>query len=649
MNLPARTAALVLAAALAACAGTPQTPNSAPGNAPVPAAAGVPAPAVGTAPAAAADGPATGEASDPVRRLLGSTPERPRHLVVQAPADLQVLLEKYLDLSRVDQLASGEPVDDNEWSRLIDAAPAQVRDLLQTEGYFAPQIHIVRDPGDTDDRRRVVLTLDPGPRTTVARLDLLVEGELERGNEAQDPLALETLKAWRQAWPLQVGRHFRNADWADAKANAVARLRAQGYASANWSGTSADIRADQHQARLFGVMDSGPLFRFDRLVVEGLVTHDLDTVEALANLPKGTPVTEQVLLDYQERLQKSSLFDSVAVTLDPTPDTAGQARILVKLREAPLQVWTFGLGISANTGPRASVEHVFRRVFGFAATARNKVELGQLKQVWDGELSSHTTSGLYRTLLGVSVERLESDSDIVLSQRVRLGRLQDSQRTERFFFAQVERSSRTTVGDNPVRNYTIATSGNFHAVWRRLDSVVLPTDGYSMSGQFAAGRSHGTESTSGYYGRLYGRFTGYTTLGRSWYLTGRAEAGYVPKAQSVAVPESQLFRAGGDDSVRGYSYRSLGPLVDGTVAGGEALFTGSVELARPISTRMPALWGAVFVDAGNAAADFQSLKPALGTGIGLRWRSPVGPLRLDWAYGHENRAGRLHFSVGITF
>ena len=51
----------------------------------------------------------------------------------------------------------------------------------------------------------------------------------------------------------------------------------------------------------------------------------------------------------------------------------------------------------------------------------------------------------------------------------------------------------------------------------------------------------------------------------------------------------------------------------------------------------------------NAAADFQSLKPALGTGIGLRWRSPVGPLRLDWAYGHENRAGRLHFSVGITF
>ena len=64
---------------------------------------------------------------------------------------------------------------------------------------------------------------------------------------------------------------------------------------------------------------------------------------------------------------------------------------------------------------------------------------------------------------------------------------------------------------------------------------------------------------------------------------------------------------------------------------------------------MPSLWGAVFVDAGNAAASFGALKPVYGVGFGVRWRSPVGPLRVDLAYGSETRKPRLHFSVGIAF
>jgi translocation and assembly module TamA len=64
---------------------------------------------------------------------------------------------------------------------------------------------------------------------------------------------------------------------------------------------------------------------------------------------------------------------------------------------------------------------------------------------------------------------------------------------------------------------------------------------------------------------------------------------------------------------------------------------------------MPALWGAVFADAGDTGADWKALQPALGYGVGLRWRSPVGALRLDLAYGQRIRRVRLHFSVGITF
>jgi translocation and assembly module TamA len=110
-----------------------------------------------------------------------------------------------------------------------------------------------------------------------------------------------------------------------------------------------------------------------------------------------------------------------------------------------------------------------------------------------------------------------------------------------------------------------------------------------------------------------------------------------------------LFRAGGDDSVRGYGYRTLGPVVNGTVTSGRTLLTGSAEIARPISAAYPAFWWAAFVDAGQAADRWTDLRPDFGYGVGLRWRSPVGPLRLDVAYGEAVRKARVHFSIGIAF
>jgi translocation and assembly module TamA len=101
--------------------------------------------------------------------------------------------------------------------------------------------------------------------------------------------------------------------------------------------------------------------------------------------------------------------------------------------------------------------------------------------------------------------------------------------------------------------------------------------------------------------------------------------------------------------VRGYGYRDLGPRVNGVLTSGRQLLTGSVEIARPFSLSRPALWWAVFADAGNAMNEWQDFEPAVGYGVGVRWRSPVGPLRIDWAYGREVKKGRLHFSVGIVF
>ncbi len=578
--------------------------------------------------------------AEPALPLLGVD------VVIEAPGPLRDLLQRHLDLVRLG-LLQGTEIDESEWSRLIDATPSQVRNLLQTEGYFNPQIRLERIPGRAQGQSDVVrLTVTPGPRVQVGRVTIQPDGALAEAVENSDAYAQQVLDAVRGSWPLPKGSDFRNPAWADAKASVLTRLRAAGYANATWSGTAAQVDTSSNQVRLFLVVDSGPLFRFGGLEIEGLLRQDAQTVRNLAGVDLGTPISETVLLDFQERLQTAGLFESVTVTLDPDPAQAGTARLLVRLREAPLQTYIFGLGVSANTGPRASVEHVYRRVLGFPLTARNKLEWGNRRQAWDGELSTHPGEGQYRNLLGGAVESLETGDESVLSQRIRLGRTNDTARIERLYFVEAERSLRRTPS---TRADAIAFSYNQHGVWQQLDNRILPTRGFSFSGQASVGRSHGNPAESGYFSRLYGRLTGYLPLSRNWYGQVRLELGQVFVADDVAVPETQLFRAGGDESVRGYGFRSLGPVTGGEVGSGRVLMTSSVELARPIIASLPSLWGAVFVDIGNAANRFKNIDYVSGAGVGLRFRSPVGPLRLDYAWARETGQGRLHFSVGIAF
>ena len=165
--------------------------------------------------------------------------------------------------------------------------------------------------------------------------------------------------------------------------------------------------------------------------------------------------------------------------------------------------------------------------------------------------------------------------------------------------------------------------------------------------QTGAGYARSNFAESGPFGRLTGRLTWYRPLG-NWYAQTRLELGQVFAADRVGLPDTVLFRAGGDDSVRGYAYRTLGPMVNGVVTSGRVVGTASFEIARPVSEKLPILWGAAFIDAGNAATSWREFKAVRGYGVGVRLRSPIGPLRIDFAYGEEIEKFRLHFSVGVV-
>lgn len=594
-----------------------------------------------------------GCASLGVPTLPAAGPPPQVQLTVQAPSPLDELLQTHLDLARLSVLAPGEAVSADELDRLLAATPGQVRGLLQTEGYFEPRVDVRRDGDAADGTPRVTVEVDPGMRVRVGAVTVDVQGDLARRAEDGERDARATLAAVTQGWALPSGAPFRNEQWATAKADVLKRLRADGYLGAQWSGTGAQVNVAVASARLFVVADSGPLFRTGELRIEGLERYPDDTVRNLAGFGAGAPATERRLVDYQERLLAAGLFDAATVSVDLDVGQADATPVAVRVREKPLHELTAGVGFSTNIGPRGSLQYTHRRPFGWDVIARNRIELARLRRAWDGELRSDPDEDFWSRLVGGAYTREEASNDVTTSWRARLGRSRETRRLDQLVFAEVEQASVRNlllkIAEPFARRTATAVSANYHLVWRDLDDVILPTTGQSLSLQGGVGHSTSDFARSGAFTRLYGRYTVYRPFARSWYAQARVELGQVLRPDGVQVPDTLQFRAGGENSVRGYDYRSLGPVVDGVVTAGNVLFTGSVEVARPLSARLPSLWGAAFVDAGRAADRWVDLKPAVGAGVGLRWRSSVGPLSLDVAYGEELRRWRTHLSVGIVF
>ena len=544
--------------------------------------------------------------------------------------------------------STGVAITRSELRRLVAASPEQARSLLEAEGYFAADIKVSMSEEQPGVPVVVKMEVKPGPKARVEQVQLIFEGELDVQSEKGDRDAVSLVRQLKRQWPLSPGKAFLQSAWSSAKNGTLATLRAEGYAAAVWSGTAATVDAETHAAKLFVVADSGPRFFYGPLKIEGLKRQPESAIRNMAGFRQGDPYREAQVLDFQERLQKLNLFESVFVTLDDNPEVAKDAPLTVQVRELQLQQATFGVGASSDTGPRVSVEHLHRLLWGLPWQAKSKVQLGRDESLAQTDLTSHPTEGRKRWLVALQASRLlDTDDARTLSYRVRGGQMDEGDRLERTTYAEFLRAKVTSSEGVDVSDAS-ALSVNQQLIWRDVDSQVLPTKGFTANVQGSVGHTFSTMDEAGWFSRAYGRLTWYKPLPAKWYATVRGEGGHVFAADDVSVPDTLLFRAGGDESVRGYGYRTLGVQKNGVTVGARSMVTGSIELARPMFQSFPSLWGAVFVDAGDAADRWADLDPKLGYGVGVRWRSPVGPLRLDLAYGQEVRQYRIHFSVGIT-
>jgi translocation and assembly module TamA len=564
-------------------------------------------------------------------------------LVVRAPDPLRELLERNLELRRYREVTD---LDDAEIARLVVLAEKDARELLATQGYFTPQVRIAREPGA---RTTLVVEVEPGARTQVTEADITFEGDIAG---SADPEAVAQREGIRDRWLLRPGQPFTQTGWDRAKAEATRQLLARRYPAGRISYSLADVDAATAAVKLGLRLDSGALYHLGEMRVTGMERYDPLLVPRLARLAAGTVYDQEKIVQAQLRLSGSGYFDSAFIFVDPESDPAA-APVQVTVREAPLQKVVLGIGFTTDGGPRATVEHTHNRVPGIGWRAVTKLQVEKKNPFVQSEWTAIPDERGWRWSVLGRFEELQDDNLVTHSQRLRFGRFKNADRIDRNVYLQYERATVQNPDNVPLSPLQTgagsALSANYVWTGRYFDHLQLPTSGYGIGFEFGGGFTLGGNNLP--FQRTLVRWIQLRPLEHS-RIQLRAEAGAVFASDKATVPITQLFRTGGDTSVRGYKFLDIGvPLADGVVGPGHYLAVGSAEWQRPIDLRgqRTAFEHTLFVDAGAVAERPSDLHFKVGVGTGVRWRSPVGPIEAAIAYGVQPRKFRLHLTAGFVF
>ena len=571
-------------------------------------------------------------------------------LAIDAPDDVREVLERNLDILRYRDLSD---LSDSELARLLLAAEQDAHELLATLGYFSPTIAV--DPPVSASgavSRKLKLSVVPGDPTVVSDVQITFTGPV-----LTDPAATQQRRRVINGWPLEVAMRFSQTRWTDAKQQALLQLTAQSYPTARVTESLADVDPVTRRARLSITLDSGPRYRLGPLVITGLNYFDADMVRRLVRLSPDDYDQAQ-LVAAQQRLTDSGYFDSAFISIDTTGDPAA-APVLVQVRETKLQKLVLGVGASTDTGARLSIEHTHHKIPYLDWRGVNKLTIARDTTALVSDFTSHPNDDNWRWSVGTVIQQQTLGSFLVDSQSVRVGRSRSTEPLDNTYYLQYDRADAAT-SDTSAQAVVEALSANYAFTVRRFDHPLFPNQGWGLGMALGAGTTVGTQNNP--YGRVMARWLSYLPLGDSSGVAGtssasgrialRAQAGALVAAPSAELPSTQLFFIGGDNSVRGYGYRDLGvPLPDGQITGGRTMALGSVEWQRPIRIggRASDWESTLFIDAGAVANNSSELRPRVGVGVGARWKSPVGPLQIDVAYGVDVQRLRLHMNVGFNF
>lgn len=577
----------------------------------------------------AAAWPARAQSPEPA--VVEPTPVRFK-VVIEAPREFRKMLEEGLDLARWQR---DERVTMPLLERLVTEARRAAAEALAAHGYFSADVKS-RIERVTEAQAVVHLEVETGPRTVVRGVDLDFVGPATKDEEGRKRIAVV-----RETWSLAPGEPFRQSEWDAAKEKALARLARGRYAAARIEDSEARVDPQQQAADLRLKLDSGPVFHAGPTIVSGLKRYPPTVVENLNPLRLGEPYDAMKLDLYQRRLIETGYFNAVHFVIDPDPAQAAQAPLRVNVIEAPSQRIDTGLLFSTDLGFGITVDYSNVDFFEAAWRLRPRLNLNQKEQGLNVTLDTPPRPGAVWNTYSARLQRRDIQGETIREAMVGVARNWGLESTPSLIGISAHFEDKSVEGSTSDTNYAVFVG--YRRTFRTTDDLVSPRRG--LLGTAEIGTSIPGVSSQEFI-RTRGKVTWLIPFGLRNDVTVRAEAGAVLADSREGVVSSFLFRTGGDQTIRGYAFESLGVPEGTAVVGGRYLALGSVEYTRWFTESLGA---AVFVDAGDAFDRFSGFDLAVGVGVGVRWRSPVGPLRADVAYGERTEKVRLHFSVGFSF
>jgi translocation and assembly module TamA len=524
---------------------------------------------------------------------------------------------------------------DRLWlDRFERQVPERVRGALEPFGYYNAEVKTSLEiPEEGLFRLHVKVETGEPVRVTSAKVEI-------RGPGAQEKRLKDLLKAF----PLKEGAILRQDKYEGAKGALRARALDLGYLDADFSVHVIRVSQVKKKASIDLVLETGSQYRFGEVTFFGASIYPESFLRRYLGFQSGKVFSYSKISQTQLNLINSDRFQEVTVEAKKEESQDFRVPVRVTLTPSRPKRFRFGIGYETDIGAKLSARYQDVNFNRWGHELETELSLAQSLQglVTCYVLPSRKDLDSYTSLrLGLQREDTKTyDSRSLFLEpgyvhgfgRGMLGSVYIQGRLEDF-----------TIGEEDGRSRLLMPGLRFSR--RQYNDLIRPTRGYRFAlGTRGAAQIFGSDTNF-----LQMLLSGDAIIPLPFYfsLLTRIEGGTTLCNSLEDLPPSVRFFAGGDRSVRGYAYQSLGPKdVFGDVTGGKHLLVGSIELEKAIAK----IFGvAAFYDVGNAFNKFGHMDLQQGVGLGIRIYTPVGPIRLDLArqVGVKNPDFRIHFTVGF--
>jgi translocation and assembly module TamA len=529
-------------------------------------------------------------------------------------------------------------VVDQLWlRRFLRQVPQNVREALEPFGYYRPDVNVTQE-GPDEGTYRVRVEVAPGKPVRVRTVDVRLDG----------PGSHEvTLTAEAGAFPLRPSDILRHDVYETAKGELKTKALELGYLDAGFSRHVIRVLPDRSEAEIELVLATGPRYRFGDVTISGAPGYPDQFLRRFVGIRRGDVFSYTKLGQTQFNFVNADRFKEVRVDARKDEAEGEYVPVEIKLAQSAQKRFRIGAGYGTDTGVRGSLRYQDVNVFSTGNEFRAELQVSERLQGLEARYTipdSKDVDSLTAFRLGANMEETSDVTTRSLSTGVERTRSLGEGRLGTLYVNLLYDDSEA--GDERTRSTFLIPGVRFSG--RRYDNLVRTTKGFRYLLE-ARGSSQALGADVDFL-QILGE--GNVRIPLPWRLSfiGRAQVATTLQNRATSnFPISLRFFAGGDSSVRGYGWKTLGPKDDqGNVVGGNNLFVASGELERAIG----ADWGvAAFYDTGNAFNDWASMDLAQSVGIGVRYYTMVGPVRLDVArqVGVRKPDIRVHFTVGAEF